>query len=315
MLCYILFAMYYQFNIRTLTNDELAFAGLSERGFNNIEYIVWSSYVISMGRISSVALPILNIFIFFYISVLISIRINNFWFFYLLLSSPTVFYYVNSYLRDSVFFLSSLFILYGVLKGRLLSAWGLILFLRFEFFIIYLISVLISTLSNLRNILSIGFIFIFVFVFLLLTSLLVLSNDFSSEYIALVEKYKPRETDGFGLLGVNKEIEGVVLNFNLSWLYFWFGPSLDHGKLFGPLTFFESITIFILFSVIVMKFGRKFRNNKRILLPLWMILFSFLFASFVPSLGGHIRFRVFFFPFLVFLATYPYIYNCYTRIR
>ena len=317
-------ALFYLFgffiNVRGdyLSGDEMGFlSGFSDSGAEDEfdwRYFFWIRYL-SVTTSIHISLPLIINLLFIIISLrmLIVKGIFSYRIPVAILLTPTVFYFLNSYLRDSVFMIFSCMLLgffahketsnirqliaicFGVaLIGLLRPFYGLIfafcLLFSHKFFRRYFRYILALILAS----------------FLMVPVLIAFNHEVYVMYLDFFESGHLRERLEIGVKSIplgSVTPEVLARNFLLSPLYFWIVPGIGFGALYDLLIWVENLLIALMCVLAVKRLGdRRLRDDRAYRMALLAFMFSFFMAAATTTHQDSYRFRLIFIPFLTYIA-------------
>lgn len=299
------------------TPDEIFYLENSRTDLE-IGYFIWSAWVQWSERLFSRSAYFVNSFLIIVaLLFLYRKRVISSNFIALICFFPSVVFFANSYLRDISFLIIALSFmrLHDAAYGSILRL-ALLLFvflLRFEFGLILLGALIFASeyVARFRKLIVIGFLL----VYLSFSIGLVFSVDLRGLYFDFFYFGHgiPDVNERVGLLLVTwkdfADIGGAV-NAILAPFLFWLRVVESGSIFFQFLYLFE----FFICCGLVCQLAYKvispeyfFNNSLRLArISLYMVLFSLLFSIFVQGPSELLRFRLFFYPFFVYLALEGY---------
>ncbi|MGA1866921.1 MAG: hypothetical protein ACMUJM_00075 [bacterium] len=295
------------------TPDEIGFINLFleriEKGVKyDFKYFIWGHYIAQLTKIHlnlPVFINFLFLFLCFYYFYQIKLKISNIGL--LLLFFPSVLYFSLTYLRDIIFFASSMYLLYFLSVKReiknylIFSAILIISFIfRPEYGFLYLVSLILVYISKYR------LDFFILSGLLLLSSLMIIKPNLSNIYWKKVSVHV-RYSNKIGLWSFDKyKLNEYKASFGIlfCWIKYWFYPqSVDIEKIFSILMLYETLFIILMFIYFIfLNFINNFNYDLSYKFSAYMLWFSFYVAAFEPEMLTITRHRLIFLPFIFYLA-------------
>ncbi len=308
------------FNIRGdyLSGDEMGFlSSFSDRGAEHEfdwRYFFWIQYLsVTTGIHTSLPLIINLLLMIISLRILILKGIFSYWIPIAILLTPTVFYFFNSYLRDSVFMIFSCMLLgffahketinirqliaicFGVaLIGLLRPFYGLIfascILFSHQFFRRQFTYILFSILAS----------------FVTAVVLIAFNHESYIMYLDFFESGHLRERWEVGVMSIPLDSftpEFAARNFLLSPLFFWIVPGTGFGARYDLFIYVENIFIALMSVLAVKRLDiRRLRDDRAYRIALLGFMFSLFMAAATTTHQDSYRYRLIFIPFLTYIA-------------
>lgn len=318
---YVLYAIGILLNIRGefKSPDELFFSSSLDAMYEGIEidwrYFLWIFYIIKTTAIHA-SLPLLvNLTLLVWLTGKVATKhIIPPWSLAIFLLLPTVFYFLNTYLRDIIFLIFSILLILHVCRREnsridwclIGTSWVFVSLMRPFYGAILLFGYLVSS-SIFKKYYLFLMLMLFLGIFIIASVVIYFNEEAFLQYkMFFIEGHYGNRDWGMTLMMVNPDdFTNLVAIKNILFapIYFWIVPESGAGRIFDLTLYYENFIILVAIVRGLLKFNVGIQSGSRIYrLAVFMMLSSCVMAAATTTHDDAYRFRLIFMPFLIVFA-------------